>query len=134
MSFLRATRKVTERIHIDCPLANALEFIQNPEAMIDINPLVIHRHQDPNDPNLWIIKDSLKVMGVMKYEIEYTARFARVVNGTDVEVHAPAGTTLLSHWRVTEVEGRVQIEEEVNISASVRKPSADNYPFARLAG
>ncbi|CAL1695955.1 unnamed protein product [Somion occarium] len=109
---LLTTRSLTSTKRINCSLTSALEFLHDPKAIIDLNPLVIGREPHPNDPNLYTIKDRMKVLG--RYvEFDYTAKFTFREDGCETEVRAPGGTTLKSRWTASEVEGGVEVREEV---------------------
>ena len=130
---LLTTRRVTKTIAIKCTRAAALAFVQNPEAMIDLNPLVISRSPHPEDPHHYTIRDRMSMFG-KDMEFDYTVKFNMKDDGYDAQVKAPGPVTMKSSWSVREVEGGVEVTEDVEATVSyhLSPPRPLNLSLSRL--
>lgn len=95
--------------------SEVLSILQNPNALIRLNPLVISSTQDSQDPSLYHIVDSLEFLyGWVKTTTRYTAKFENTDNGVKTISRAGMGVVISASWRVeesTDKENCVVIEE-----------------------
>ncbi|KAH8102607.1 hypothetical protein BXZ70DRAFT_929208 [Cristinia sonorae] len=120
MGVLDSTRKVSFSRTVDCTFEKAINTLHNPTTLIDLNPLVIHREQDPTNPNIWHIRDRLKINVGLTFEwnLDYRANVTPLDDGLEFDVSAPLGTTLKNRWTVLKVEGGVKIMEDVTATTN----------------
>lgn len=94
-----------------------VSFIQSPEKIISLNPLVTSFHQIkvlPTAPQLvtYGITDKLTLLGFIHTTTRYTVTFRNCDRGVDTEAKAAIGVIARSRWRVDE-DGRVVEEGEL---------------------
>ena len=81
--------------------------------MITLNPLVVSYKTTKNDPNTYVIKDNLTVMG-WNTTSEYTATVEETADGVKFCIKAPGSMTSVTTWKIVPAEDDndvVEIEE-----------------------
>ncbi|KAJ3976997.1 hypothetical protein EV361DRAFT_162165 [Lentinula raphanica] len=96
---------------------DVLRILHDPPTLVGINPLVTKCEVlDPSKPAVYTIYDALPILGLFTLPIVYTVRFELTNDGTDTEVEAGMGTTIVEQWRVKQKEENqdVEISEKFN--------------------
>lgn len=112
------SRTATNRSQRTYPISDVLAILQDPSALISLNPLVVsHSLLPPADPTspstTWTITDSLKLLGIFNTTTTYTGTFTPSgERAVEVVAHAAAGVVSKARWSVDE-DGTVVEEGEI---------------------
>ncbi|KAF5019638.1 hypothetical protein F66182_8342 [Fusarium sp. NRRL 66182] len=90
---------------------NVIDFLHDHLAMIDLNPLIIERHQIPPPPHasaeeqrcIWYsLTDRIDYLpgGIVSGQVSYTAAFFDSSDGLQTHSYAPMGLDIRGHWSV----------------------------------
>ena len=109
------TRSITGSKIIRCPLTAALQVLQDPPSLIELNPIVLSKTADHSNPALYSITERLVVFGYFQTQTTFTGTFSYRDDGVDVDVNAGAGTKLKTKWRARAVECGTEVFEEVSV-------------------
>jgi len=103
MSFLFTSRTVHVSKTISASKEKVLEFVQDPEKVLHINPLIYSFVQDTQDPSWYTIKEKLPVLGgLIESSTTFRCKWEQVEHGNNVDVEAGLGTRLRNEMRVSE--------------------------------
>ncbi|KAI8628173.1 hypothetical protein F5Y19DRAFT_476579 [Xylariaceae sp. FL1651] len=105
----RSTFTTISPLPAGIPREVVIDFLHNHQEMIDLNPLIIERHQIPPPAHAldeetrcvwWSMTDKISYLpgGLMSGEVVYTAAFNDLPNGVQTHCYAPLGTDIRERW------------------------------------
>ncbi|TCD71471.1 hypothetical protein EIP91_008851 [Steccherinum ochraceum] len=115
---LSQTRTVTFSSTVRCTSDKALAVLHDPLSVINLDPLVVFREKSATDPTLWNLRDRLKILGFINYDMKYTARVTPRDDGVSFDVNAPFGIKMNSRFSVAEVDEGVKVNEDVEVTTN----------------
>ncbi|KAJ7181724.1 S-adenosyl-L-methionine-dependent methyltransferase [Mycena crocata] len=115
MSIFFSDHRVTYTKKVNAPHQNVLQFLQDPQAVMRLSPLIIDVQVDPKDPTKHTIVDNLVLFGFYKTKMTYHATITIHEDGMRAESQAGAGTRTISRYTARAIsEGETEVQEEVN--------------------
>lgn len=120
------TRTLTSSKIISSTHASVLLYLNDPHALIRLNPLVISIVELDSAPGTrtFVVTDKLSFLGLTT---TYTVSLSQSEHGVDGDVRAGMGTRLHNRWRVKELDGGAGVEVEETVTINVRPSHPELY-------
>ncbi|KAH8814465.1 hypothetical protein DL96DRAFT_413623 [Flagelloscypha sp. PMI_526] len=115
-NLFKSTKNFSTSRVVNSSVEAALPIVQDPEALMKINPIITNFVQSPDDPLLYTVTDTLDVIGLHP-TTTYTAKFTVNPDGLSTDVNAGAGVTTKGHWTIsTNANGETEVKEDTVLS------------------
>lgn len=108
----------SRQLVLSVPFIEALAVVQDPETVINLNPLLLKKEKHNDDPLCYTITDKLRLLGLWDTTTTFTCKFVVHDDGLESNVEAGVGTKLKGQWSLRKTEAGMELIENTKVTVS----------------